>query len=48
MKRDYILNDSTRFFFGYVMFYIQTLCDFCMMDFMIYYIFILIDVRSLT
>jgi len=33
MKRDYILNDSTRLSFGYEMFYIQTLCDSCMMDF---------------
>jgi len=27
VKRDYILNESTRLSFGYEIFYIQALCD---------------------
>jgi len=32
MKRDYILNESTRLSFRYVIFYIKASCDSCMMD----------------
>jgi len=38
MKRDYILNDFTRLSFGYVVFHIKALCDYCMMKFMGCYI----------